>query len=178
MSIRFENIFFWYFGKSISSIKDDDVYSFCKTCSERAYRDFCRTIDFGEMDLNHRKQNKENTINYLSEIISELNSIEIEFDNWHKSLCDSIIDAYLLPNGDKIIHYGQAQKWINMTFKYLRIIGVSYPTYEPVMHIPIDNYIIEAASESRNRTLLDDMDVYGLDLLSFFHQVGVDWIYI
>lgn len=67
-----------------------------------------------------------------------------EFDLWHKNLCNRIIETYR--DQEIKLTYGQAQKWINMTIKYLYVLG--YSSFENVfdyLHIPVDNYIFEIA---------------------------------
>lgn len=69
--------------------------------------------------------------------------------------------------GKRVFSYGNAQKWVNMTLKNLYIISAILLKYSPVkweeedklkwemlynnakhFHIPIDNYILQAAFES------------------------------
>ena len=50
---------------------------------------------------------------------------------------------------DKAFHYGQAQKWLNMTLKYMIIMGFwtkKFNSIIEVLHVPVDSYIMEAAS--------------------------------
>ena len=61
-------------------------------------------------------------------------------------------------------HWGQAQKWVNMTLKYLRLMGVRFDSIEAEMHIPIDSYIIEAAAESSDDDLVEGIAVKGLGI--------------
>ena len=44
--------------------------------------------------------------------------------------------------------YGQAQKWINMTIKYLYLFGgYTFDSVFEELHIPVDNYILDIANE-------------------------------
>ena len=64
--------------------------------------------------------------------------------------------------------YGQAQKWINMTIKYLYILEVqSFDGVFEYLHIPIDNYIYDSVENllgiptpKQAWSRLDDYDWY------------------
>ena len=43
-----------------------------------------------------------------------------EFTLWHQRLC---VKLTLLDHDSYKLHIGQAQKWINMTLKYLSVLG-------------------------------------------------------
>ena len=112
---------------------------------DRAYRDFNRTMH------GIRNLQTDNTYNILStfmlDSINEALSQEfnqITFDKWHRLKCNDIIAKF-----NEVINYsisyGQAQKWINMTIKYLLAIGPDYidgitRNYH-LFHIPLDNII-------------------------------------
>jgi len=134
---------FWlrvYFG---SEIEKDFILS----CIDRAYRDFNRTMH-GIAD-----KKKEDKYDYgyfrslMNEIINDTLTNDFNqnsFDMWHKQSCDKLINEF-----EKIVnyqlHYGQAQKWINMTLKYLFAIGNEkingIDRNYKYFHIPIDNII-------------------------------------
>lgn len=101
---------------------------------------------------------------YLSvELVSLLNEHKSNFDIWHKEVCKNLVDCFNdVKDKDKsqAFSYGNAQKWLNMSVKYLFIInslfaelGVEceyaqrYNTYlkknESNFHIPVDSYIID-----------------------------------
>jgi hypothetical protein len=43
-------------------------------------------------------------------------------------------------------HYGQAHKWVNMSMKYLYIIGeYHFDNIFQYLHAPLDNYIFQVA---------------------------------
>ena len=114
----------------------------------RAYRDFNRTLLFGETTKEKRIQLRERAKAYLEEGFDSLNQIQNqkEFDAWHKKLGNKLISLYA--SEGITFTYGQAQKWINMTAKYLYLIGAY--TFENVfqyLHVPIDNYVMDIAEE-------------------------------
>ncbi len=83
----------------------------------------------------------------MHEIISQIliqDFNQDSFDIWHKESCDKLTTEF-----KKIINYelffGQAQKWINMTLKYLFAIGDEkinrIDRNYKYFHIPLDNII-------------------------------------
>ena len=90
--------------------------------AKRAYRDLCRTIKFLNKDLEKRGIAYNNAIAALQYIETYINS-DISFnremyDDFHKTLCNAIITLYKHDNVANL-SYGQAQKWVTMTMKYL-----------------------------------------------------------
>lgn len=130
-------------------------------CIDRAYLDLCRTIRFkpeckGEKNKKTRQENLTPAKDSLKDSINSLLNGEAK-EAWHKDTCDKLIknvlDKDFLENltrtDDKNytpvgFSYGHAQKWVNMTLKYLWLLGLVLPPLEASAHIPIDNYIIEA----------------------------------
>ena len=104
----------------------------------RAYRDMNRTLDTKN---NHKVWEDRKKIVRVSliELMSEANICKIHdntsFDKWHKKICKIITchDYYT---------FGQAQKWINMTLKYLLVLDYK-PIFIliPFLHVPIDEII-------------------------------------
>ncbi len=83
---------------------------------------------------------------------------ELAFDNWHKDACTCLKDyaEKLIENNislfrDRFFPYGFAQKWINMTLKYMHIMGLwndELGEKARYFHVPVDAYIINEAKES------------------------------
>ncbi|RKY91041.1 MAG: hypothetical protein DRQ13_11910, partial [Ignavibacteriae bacterium] len=67
-----------------------------------------------------------------------------EFDNWHFQKCKKLKSEFLKIYKFKIT-FGQSQKWINMTMKYLFALGEkrikNIETNYEYFHIPIDNIV-------------------------------------
>lgn len=139
-----------------------------EAASNRAYRDMCRTLDFKDITKNDKKNFKKEVKAILKNIMKNkyknqnLKNIknQDEFDIWHKGLCDNIIEKCKKiekykkteeGKEEKIqFTYGQAQKWVNMTIKYLYILEVEEYSFDSVfeyLHIPIDNYIFDAVEK-------------------------------
>lgn len=137
----FDTLKFLYFGST------ENCYN---ASSKKAYLDLCRTIVFNGAVLLHRKE-CENAVDLLIE--NEISNIvrfgiasQEEYNDWHCSLCNKIIQIYATKN--ICFHFGQAQKWINMTVKYLYVINdVDLSKIINYAHIPIDNYVFKAAEK-------------------------------
>ncbi len=130
-----------YFGTYDESIEG---------ASSRAYRDMNRTIRFNGTDDTIRIQLREQVTTLLKREIFNLETGEIktqeEYDMWHRNLCDKIKQAY----AEKSVKLtaGQAQKWINMTIKYLYLLEHSdFENVFTFLHVPLDNYVFDIAEE-------------------------------
>ena len=143
-----------------NKINDEEILKFLKfsyfgdlnisieVASNRAYRDMCRTIKFKKLkELTSRRELRDK-VNYIfKDEISKLISGGIAgkngFNKWHRNVCENIKKLY----SDKCIDFtfGQAQKWINMTIKYLYMFQVySFNSVFEYLHIPLDNYIFDS----------------------------------
>jgi hypothetical protein len=89
---------------------------------DRAYRDFSRTLHgIGKLPSKNELRNQatiglKRVFTGLQCSTSRVTSPAI-FDSWHRDTCEQLISTF-----DKYGHHlfvGQAQKWVNMTFKYI-----------------------------------------------------------
>ena len=126
--------------------------------SEKAYRDMCRTIEFpdGLTDTDKMTLRKKGTYAMRQAIEAGCSS----FDTFHKEVCDRLRVIY-----DLNLTYGHAQKWLNMTLKYLWLIdrldlikdetlSAFIKTHCENFHVPLDSYILQyAAADKRNKTV-------------------------
>ena len=108
-----------------------------------AYRDLCRTIRGFAKHENHDEifRNCEEVIySEISSLFKKSPCKQESFDIWHKHACERLIFF-----SSNILSVGQAQKWINMTLKYLSMFDhkMTEKTYE-YYHVPIDNYILKS----------------------------------
>ncbi len=134
---------FWI--KCLLNHQNDDVGALIEASIKRAYRDFNRTLHgiVSESDKRNR------LIIYLSKIVNEIRIQKFEsqevFDFWHKNKCESLKSMFQSEFQYDKICIGQCQKWINMTLKYLFILGEDkipgIETNYHFFHIPIDNII-------------------------------------
>jgi len=119
-------------------------------CINRAYRDFNRTLH-GFGGLKNASDIYKLAVNALASSHESLKSIAVGeisadiFDDWHKTTCENLISIFV-SNGHHLF-VGQAQKWVNMTLKYIFTVGEQRITgFEPVYpycHVPFDNVLLE-----------------------------------
>lgn len=155
-----------YFG----IVDKDNGDTRAKKCAQRAYLDANRNIVFNsklkESEGNRGERNKYIKRMFQEEIskliIEEIKKIDISksFDLQHHDICSMIINksqelCWKEDNKserilEKQLTYGQAQKWLNMTLKYMWLIGLLDDSFTKYLHVPVDRYIMEAAA-GRNR---------------------------
>lgn len=177
---------------------DEDCFSWA---SNKAYLDMNRTMTFKETPKNDSQKEK-NRIDALRKpwrdagtkaIKDGFKSVPTDFTVWHKSICEKLIEIY---GTDKLVKkennkrteqpakltYGQAQKWLNMTLKYLWLldrleliydvnISSFIRTHAKSFHVPLDSYILRYVAKqdkskndkfasSNNNELEADFNVY------------------
>ena len=139
-----DTMVYLYFGAA------DNYY---KAASARAYLDFCRTIKF-TASINEEERVKARTDvdgmieNRLKAIANAGIHSQDKYDEWHNELCEEILRCYANVCGDQFC-IGQAQKWVNMTVKYLYLIDSGcVKQITPFAHVPLDNYVFAAAMEN------------------------------
>lgn len=120
---------------------------------KRAYRDVNRTL----RKISKLSNKNEIYVRAVEELKCSINDLAVKelpnsaieiadsFDNWHNEVCSALIKIY---QPDFTFHYGQAQKWINMSLKYLWLFGKgNFEKLGPwfrVAHIPIDQVMLSA----------------------------------
>lgn len=135
-------------------------------CTKAAYNDLSRTLRYKEEYKSNSKDknalNKKEQI--LNRICAELtkkiynngsitsnpeNLFDVLVDKQGK-YSDCVNDLFVCLKEDEKdnlkFHFGQVQKWINMTLKYLYLLGIV--ENDNKLHIPIDNYIINAFKQN------------------------------
>ena len=124
-----------------------------KAAANRAYRDMCRTIRFEKGVSQKLKDNcRTSVIELIETEIKKRKSFDTveKYNEFHDSLCLRIIDCY---DNQTIaeITYGQAQKWVNMTMKYLCVLYEGQCDWlnkiYSFLHIPIDSIILDKAKK-------------------------------
>ena len=133
--ISFDEKMSWWKG----SLFVDDIITLAIT---KSYRDLMRTIRGFSRNPEHDaiiKNARETLYDAITTILSAEINTQTDFDSLHKAACHNLILSF---KGQPFT-IGQAQKWINMTFKNLHLLD--YPGVEKVYeycHVPIDNYIL------------------------------------
>lgn len=116
-------------------------------CIRRAYRDFSRTLEgIGRMTDLYQPASTE-VENALVELKGSVKIASQEaFDDWHRASCNRLCSTYAQHRYNDF-YIGHAQKWLNMSFKYIYVIGdTRVPGYNPLYqfgHVPLDRIIIE-----------------------------------
>lgn len=104
---------------------------------------------------------KKNSAGELFQAVEKLFGDQTEpFDAWHGNICEQIQSCFKAvvqagKNGENIslFTYGNAQKWVNMTMKYIYLMDAFVPgneyhdgiaKYASCFHIPVDSYIIDS----------------------------------
>ena len=154
-----------------------------EAASRSAYTDMCRTIRFNGKNGDELRKTVDGLLEDRIPDLVAVNGSE-EFTKWHHSICDEIVSLY---EAEGIEFYvGQAQKWVNMTLKYLYVLvpDVVEPFYR-FLHIPLDNYIMDIAKKqygipsltcawSRISNYQDYLD-YEEMLMEVIDEVPLDW---
>jgi hypothetical protein len=119
-------------------------------CVRRAYLDLNRTMHGfaahasaeGLRDEAHRK------VAQKVVALKQTKASQKSFDAWHHRSCTEIREHYR-QGGFGLFTYGQAQKWVNMTLKYVFALGegrlAGYLPHYGFAHIPVDNVFVAAA---------------------------------
>jgi len=123
----------------------DDIITLAIT---KAYRDLMRTIRGFSCNPEHDsiiKNARQSLHSSITTMLSAELKTQSEFDELHKAACYDLISSF---RGQKFT-VGQAQKWLNMTFKYLHLLD--FPEVQKVYeycHIPIDSYMLNITNYS------------------------------
>lgn len=164
----------------MADIGMDDILDLC---AQRAYRDLSRTLRFysadskdGGREIENKKQ--EVLRETRSAVVDGARVLlwaenQEKFNCLHKKIgggeddadsCWSIVATVgksggydvLKPVGkkEKIFYPGQAQKWLNMTLKYFRILDLpqfrsNLRRVEAYLHVPIDGYVLKALFKNK-----------------------------
>ncbi len=128
----------------------------CQWASDKAYRDFCRTIKFAEPDKNNaRMKMRMEVTKIICNAIGDLTAA-IDYDKWHEGVYEEIKNRYKgfindTKHGNDTLTVGQIQKWLNMTIKWLWMYNSCVQKIEyfkgiidhtAKLHIPLDSYIL------------------------------------
>lgn len=102
-----------------------------------------------------KRKGGELILNEIKKFFRDGSSSNDNYDGWHDKLCKGLEEEYknVTDGKTKFFTYGNAQKWVNMTIKYLCLIdalsdGFIYHKrlckFQSKFHIPVDSYIIKA----------------------------------
>lgn len=128
--------------------------------NEGAYNTlFKKTIEAGKLkqlkSASERARNDSAKFLFLQ--IQKLSALASNYEKWHKNTCEGLYKKYskvCLNENEPFFTYGNAQKWVNMTMKYLWLLGLLDNTVDcERLHIPIDSFIIDAMWSDQNVNL-------------------------
>ena len=118
---------------------------------DRAYLDMqAHTVNGEKIDLFDRRKK---LTELLYEEISSLNQ-STDFNKWHKTTIKNMRSSCKGKN--MMLSYGQCQKWLNMSVKYLYVMkqigipGISEAFEKSQVakfHAPLDSYVLNALNE-------------------------------
>lgn len=168
--------FLWYsyFGITRREAINDKEEAL-SACVRRAYLDLCRTLRFvystNKIDKGIRSKDsdearfyqsyqtcKNNLIDCINKRLAhgilELLEKSYDFSEWHETICGFIMNVdpsrEVFEDG---IKYGQAQKWVNMTFKYMLVMGLwddKITEKMQYLHVPLDSIVFNAANSDED----------------------------
>lgn len=117
-------------------------------CVDTAYLDFNRTLR-GISKVENGAKLHTDAVNVLTDSLAELKETlktltdQTTFDDWHYETCAKLISVY---DGSHTVYGGQAQKWVNMTLKYVYTLGEErisgFEAGYPLCHAPLDKIVI------------------------------------
>lgn len=186
---------------------DEKVVSWA---SNKAYLDMNRTMTFkkdtknlSQEDKNviyeERKQWRDQGTEFIRKNILNLDK---PFKAWHNDACQKLIEIYskdqlVIRDGQKRTNksahltYGQAQKWLNMTLKYLWLLNRLgliedkkirswINKHEKSFHVPLDSYILKyvAKQDKNKKSKFSDENNNSLgdsDFSKFWNDFGSAW---
>lgn len=123
-----------YLQKQYNFSEDLTYEIYCSfLCSVQAYLDLARTCSYKENTHAEKKVFKDKVYSYLAN-----NAVKETTEVLIKNVLDLAKQDIFIEE----FKYGQAQKWVNMTRKYLFLIGIIKD--DDGLHIPVDSYIIDA----------------------------------
>lgn len=155
---------------------DEDEKSVALKCAQRAYLDLNRTLEYNKelkKDKGIDAQSGELCRGQFKNIICEVIVSQIykrilnnckNFEDEHENICKLTIklaDGFKFKSHEDSSNYsilstefkyGQAQKWLNMTLKYMWLLGLWKDKLDALnLHVPVDSYILRAVSEQNEK---------------------------
>lgn len=150
----FEHI---YFGTVFMHREQPDQEEI-RVVGMRAYRDLSRTMRYVKGTDIPMKWGKSMRWHFAERISTDELAAGVhallaarsqeDFDREHRTCCENILDLANSTEQEPLLQekmtYGQAQKWVNMTMKYLYILGYVPEKVVPFLHVPVDDFMLEA----------------------------------
>lgn len=138
-------------------------------CVHHAYADLQRTLDGVGKFKNLKSEAASELSERFGQIRSASNPTQCYFDDWHRATCLSLKNLYARQDYNSF-SFGHAQKWLNMTFKYIYVTGskriFGFEHLYDLCHVPLDKTVLEGLAGHGFSELpcgwskLDDYDCY------------------
>lgn len=151
------------FGIDFNDGKTDTILN---AAIDKAYNDATMQGAYNALKKENTEQIDIRVIkNYFNEQLVILFDKNLNYNDWHSDMCNYLVEAFtgvvLEKHQDQnAFTYGNAQKWVNMTMKYLYILSEVFHNYnekcefdkyyETIQNmykdfqVPVDSYIIES----------------------------------
>ena len=161
-----------YFKLTLNS-KEEEILAAAIT---RAYRDASsRVLSITDETNTNKDENgeetplldlaKESLKEQFNNLFSNDHNLHSGYDTWFYNTCEKLSEVYSNAKSKKeeneaAFYFGHAQKWVNMTMKYLYEIKSIFKKYgtdvftqltpdlEKKLHIPVDGYIMQAVTSA------------------------------
>ena len=144
----------FYFGGAVARDPNLDTDDAVILVSKRAYRDVNRTIH-GMGSLKDADELRDEIHQSIVDFVERLEEVtdQGEFDWRHRDWCLGAMATFSnYPHRDRErfgLTYGQAQKWLNMTLKYLSVLGhTGVSSIYPYLHAPLDRVVYRQARKA------------------------------
>jgi hypothetical protein len=135
---REDSLIAFYFGRE---------GDYLAMCISRGYRDMQRTLS-GIYKHKNKMELRSVANMVLGEFLEEAKAVATsgDFDDWHREACERLCSVYR-EYGFEGFTAGHAQKWVNMTLKYIYVMDGRIKGFDHLYefcHVPFDNILIEA----------------------------------
>lgn len=181
-----------YNAKGEIIVQEDNNESAATKCAYRAYLDMCRTLNYKEESDPNRSFCIKCICSRMANILCTSDSLSQRRDKAYELLtCDDQVQEcfidklkqpkasedspYVNNNGKRSyrrFYYGQASKWINMTIKYMWLIGILEEDSEDIFEIPIDSIVMKAAFRDFQMMFPRDNKTYNV---AFYQSGEIDF---
>lgn len=169
-----DSLIFFTFGAMMGENKDEDRFllyriigkAFIDATNQGAFNSLISKDDPRKANIGKAKEEASKTL--FTEILKyQEHKSKPDFNDWHQRICERIQECYA-NDFSKEFTYGNAQKVVNMTLKYLYLLSgvtencgaeeselkkilVSIRNDSEYLHIPIDSYIIDEIWRESNK---------------------------
>lgn len=166
-----EFLVFTYFGIDFN----DDFDKILKSAIKVAYNDATMQGAYNALEKENVESIKYNNVaQKLESAIKDdlLKDNSKGYEKWHKYICEELVKCYekvTSNNKNPAFSYGNAQKWVNMTMKYLYILSEIFHKFNfnkdcnfedyydrigklyEELQVPVDSFIIESIWDEKKQ---------------------------